>query len=64
MRRTTNPVNLVDVEWADATIGIRDPATTFATDLDTPDQWQTIYDQPDVLFGGPVFWHGGRVWPP
>jgi murein DD-endopeptidase MepM/ murein hydrolase activator NlpD len=64
MRRTTNPIHLIEAEWGDATLGVRDQGTTFAFDLDQPARWQTIYDQPDVLFGGPVFWRGSRVWPP
>jgi murein DD-endopeptidase MepM/ murein hydrolase activator NlpD len=64
MRRTTNPIHLVDVQWADATLGVRDPGTTFALALDQPDRWATIYDQPDIQFGGPVLLEGARVWPP
>jgi murein DD-endopeptidase MepM/ murein hydrolase activator NlpD len=64
MRRTTNPVHLIALEWADATLGIRDQGTTFTVDLDQPDRWQTIYDQPDVVFGGPVFLRFSRIWPP
>ncbi|MCC6630242.1 MAG: M23 family metallopeptidase [Chloroflexi bacterium] len=64
MRRTTNPIHLVEAEWGDATLGIRDQGTVFTVDLDQPLRWQTIYDQPDVVFGGPVFLRGSRTWPP
>ncbi len=64
MRRTTNPVNLVGLEWADATLGVRDSGTSYAMDLDAPERWQTIYDQPDILFGGPVLLRNARTWPP
>lgn len=64
MRRTTNPINLIEAEWTDAALGVRDSGTSFAVDLDAPDRWATIYDQPDVLFGGPIFLRDARVWPP
>jgi hypothetical protein len=64
MSRTTNPVQLIEAEWGDLTLGVRDQGTTFTVDLDQPDRWQTIYDQPDVLFGGPIFLRGSRTWPP
>lgn len=63
MRRATNPINLVDLEWEEAALGLHDSGTTFAVDLDRPDRWQTIYDQPDVFFSGPIFWAGSRIWP-
>ena len=43
MRRTTNPINLIEAEWADATLGVRDSGTSFAVDLDAP-EWVTTPD--------------------
>ena len=61
---STNPVNVVGLEWSDATLGVRDSGTVFAMDLDAPERWQTIYDQPDILFGGSVLLRNARTWPP
>jgi murein DD-endopeptidase MepM/ murein hydrolase activator NlpD len=63
MRATVNPVPLLQIDWQRATAGIRRNGTTFSRDLDNPDRWMTITDQPDVVFGGPRLNDYARWWP-
>mgnify|MGYP001136100205 CR=1 FL=1 len=63
MRETTNPVPFLRIDWQRATAGIRRNGTTFVRDLDNPDRWMLITDQPDVVFGGPRLNEYRRGWP-
>jgi murein DD-endopeptidase MepM/ murein hydrolase activator NlpD len=63
MRRTVNPVPLLNLDWQRATAGIRRNGTTFEPDPDNPDRWMSFADQPDVNFGGPRLNIYERGWP-
>ena len=51
----TNPVKLIDVDWYNLTLGADNEGLQFQLDLNQPDRWQTIHDQPNVHFGGGLF---------
>jgi murein DD-endopeptidase MepM/ murein hydrolase activator NlpD len=51
----TNPVKLIAVDWYNLTLGADNEGLQFQLDLNQPDRWQTIYDQPNVHFGGALF---------
>ncbi|MDE2994995.1 MAG: M23 family metallopeptidase [Chloroflexota bacterium] len=59
-RVATNPVPLIDLNWEAAALG----HLPFAIDLTNPRQWQSIYHQPDITFGGPIINDYARAWPP
>ncbi len=61
--RTYNPVLLIDADWDSLTL-IGSFGRGFERDLDNPRQWQTIQDQPDVSFGGPLLNEYHNPWPP
>ncbi len=59
----TNPVNLIETDWYNLTLGADNEGLQFQLDLTQPDRWQTIYDQPPVRFGGSLFNDYGRTAP-
>jgi murein DD-endopeptidase MepM/ murein hydrolase activator NlpD len=63
MRETVNPVPLIALDWQRATLGIRRTELAFERDLDAPERWTTIADQPDVTFGGPRLNGFPNAWP-
>lgn len=63
MEQAVNPVPLIRLDWHRATAGIRRNGTTFVRDLDNPDRWAAIGDQPEVIFGGPLLNRYRRGWP-
>ena len=63
MREAVNPVPLIALDWHHATIGVRRNGLAFERDLDVPERWTTIDDQPDVTFGGPLLNDYPRAWP-
>lgn len=64
MSVAVNPVPLIDADWRRATIGADTDGSRFAVDYAMPDRWQTIDDQPDVHFGGPIVNPYSAAWPP
>ena len=46
------------------TLGLTNENTLFEQDLDAPQRWQTIYDQPQVTFGGRILNDYARPFPP
>jgi murein DD-endopeptidase MepM/ murein hydrolase activator NlpD len=63
-RTAYNPVDYIDANWDMlATIGSFS-AQSFQRDLDNPRRWLTLYDQPDVAFGGAALNNYAAVWPP
>ncbi len=58
-----NPVPLIDADW-DSLALIGSFSRGFERDLTQPRRWQTIYDQPDVTFGGPLLNEYAQPWPP
>lgn len=63
MREAVNPVPLIGLDWHRATLGVRRNGLAFERDLDHPERWLTISDQPDVTFGGPLLNDYRRAWP-
>ncbi len=61
--RTYNPVLLIDADW-DSLALIGSFSRGFERDLINPRQWQTLYDQPEVFFGGPLLNEYEQPWPP
>jgi murein DD-endopeptidase MepM/ murein hydrolase activator NlpD len=49
--RAFNPVNLIEADW-DMLQLVGSFGRGFERNLDAPRQWQSIYDQPDIQFGG------------
>lgn len=62
MRASTNPVPWVAADWP--AIYAPRGGLPFEIDLDNPARWQSIYDQPDVRFGGPYLNEFEQAWPP
>ncbi|MDM8521019.1 M23 family metallopeptidase [Anaerolineales bacterium HSG6] len=61
--RAYNPVPLIDADW-DSLALIGSFSQGYSRDLDNPRQWQTMYDQPDVAFGGVMLNDYDNPWPP
>ncbi len=64
MRVATNPIPLIDAPWQDASLGLRFTNPTFEIDLESPRRWQSLFDQPDIRFGGPLINDYPEAWPP
>lgn len=58
-----NPVLLINADW-DSLALVGSFNRGFERDLDNPRRWQTIYNQPDVTFGGAMLNNYARPWPP
>ncbi len=58
-----NPVPLIQADW-DSLALIGGFSRGFERDLTNPRRWQTIYDQPQVMFGGPLLNDYSQPWPP
>lgn len=63
MKESVNPVPLLNLDWRRATGGIRRNGTRFERDLENPDRWMALNDQPDVVFGGPRLNDYDWAWP-
>jgi murein DD-endopeptidase MepM/ murein hydrolase activator NlpD len=61
--RAYNPVRLIDADW-DSLALVGSFNQGYSQDLDNPRQWQTMYDQPDVIFGGAMLNDYTNPWPP
>lgn len=61
--RAYNPVLLIEADWD--TLALTGPVTPgFARDLSDPRRWQTLADQPEVNFWGPLLNDYAQPWPP
>jgi murein DD-endopeptidase MepM/ murein hydrolase activator NlpD len=57
-----NPLVLIDADWD--TLVLNGPSSlSFARDLSDPRRWQSLYDQPDVSFWGPLLNEYADPWP-
>jgi murein DD-endopeptidase MepM/ murein hydrolase activator NlpD len=56
-----NPVPLIDADWDTAALL---GSGSFQRDLDSPRQWVTPFDQPEVHFGEGMLNEYTRPWPP
>jgi hypothetical protein len=54
---------LIDVDWNRIALASGAPLR-FEQDLEAPQTWQTLYDQPDVTFGGELLNAYKSAWPP
>jgi len=61
--RAYNPVPLIRADWDSLTL-IGSFGQGFERDLANPRQWQTIEDQPTVIFGSPLLNEFSKPWPP
>lgn len=61
--RAYNPVPLIQADWDSLTL-IGSFGRGFERDLSNPRRWQTIQDQPNVTFGGPLLNDYNNPWPP
>lgn len=57
-----NPSNLIDADW-DALALTGSFGRGYQRNLDNPRQWQSIFDQPDIVFGGAMINEFPRTWP-
>ena len=60
--RALNAHKLIDADW-DALALTGSFGRGFQRDLDNPRKWQTLWDQPDIRFGGPLINEFEQTWP-
>ncbi len=64
MRRAYNPVLLIDANWSRLTLGLGLAGQQFVFAYDDPVRWRSPWDQPDIVFGGPLLNDWKVTWPP
>ena len=57
-----NPMLLIEADW-DSLALVGPFGTGFARDLSEPRRWQSLYDQPEVRFWGPILNDYANPWP-
>lgn len=62
-RHAFNPVPLIDADWDRIALAGGSPLR-FEQDLDSPQAWQDLYDQPEITFGGRLLNAYDSAWPP
>lgn len=62
-RTTYNPVDYIEAPWH--TLALLGPFNypIFQQDMDNPRRWMSLFDQPEVNFGGPPLNNYNRTWP-
>ncbi|RPI83849.1 MAG: M23 family metallopeptidase [Chloroflexi bacterium] len=60
--RAYNPINLIEADW-DTLALTGSSGFSFAQDLNEPHRWQTLRDQPEVQFWGPLANDYANPWP-
>ncbi len=60
---TLNPLTLIEADWPALTLGATGEGLQFQLDLDHPDRWQSILDQPPVRFGAALLNDYANTWP-
>ncbi len=64
MRAAVNPIPLIDAPWwDDASLGLSFSRPLFEVDLESPRRWQSLYEQPDIRFGGYLLNDYAQPWP-
>jgi murein DD-endopeptidase MepM/ murein hydrolase activator NlpD len=58
-----NPMTLIDADWDQLAL-VSSTMQGFQQDLDDPLRWQTLLDQPQIIFGGPLLNEYSSTWPP
>lgn len=61
--RAYNPLALIAADW-DSLALVGSFGSGFARDLSQPRHWQSLYDQPEVQFWGPLLNDYPNPWPP
>jgi murein DD-endopeptidase MepM/ murein hydrolase activator NlpD len=62
-RTAINPVTMIDADWDRIALAGAFPLA-FQQDFADPRRWQSLYDQPETLFGGPLLNDFDSSWPP
>ena len=62
LSRAFNAHRLIDADW-DALMLIGSFGRGFQRDLSQPRKWQSVWDQPDIRFGGPLLNEFQDTWP-
>jgi murein DD-endopeptidase MepM/ murein hydrolase activator NlpD len=62
-RYAYNPIPLIDADWNRIALASGGPLR-FEQNLVSPQTWQSLYDQPDVSFGGQLLNAYDSAWPP
>ncbi len=62
LRKAFNAHLLINADW-DALSLSGSFGRGFQRDLDAPRKWQSLYDQPDINFGGPLINDFANTWP-
>ncbi|PJF35429.1 MAG: hypothetical protein CUN49_10610 [Candidatus Thermofonsia Clade 1 bacterium] len=63
-RTAYNPAALIDADWHRLAQLGRPIGITFARDLNNPQRWQRLFDQPNIQIGGPALNAYSRAYPP
>jgi murein DD-endopeptidase MepM/ murein hydrolase activator NlpD len=63
-RTTYNPVDYISAAWHSLSSVGSFSTQSFQRDLDNPRRWMTLYDQPEVFFGGRRINEYAASWPP
>lgn len=58
-----NPMTLINADWDQIAL-VGSTAQAFQQDLEAPLNWQSMLDQPEVIFGGPLLNEYSTTWPP
>jgi len=62
-RHAYNPIPLINADWNRIALAGGTPLS-FEQTLEAPQTWQSLYDQPDVTFGGHLLNAYDSAWPP
>jgi hypothetical protein len=58
-----NPIILIDADWDNLAL-VGPFGNSFSRDVSEPRLWQSLYDQPEVRFWGPMLNNYENPWPP
>jgi murein DD-endopeptidase MepM/ murein hydrolase activator NlpD len=62
LNRAFNAHNVIDADWESLSL-LGSFGRGFQRDLDDPRKWQSLWDQPDIRFGGPLINEFERTYP-
>ncbi len=62
-RKAFNPLSLIEADWHRIAL-VGGTSLAFEQDLAQPRRWQTLQDQPEVIFGGTLLNNYQYAWPP
>jgi murein DD-endopeptidase MepM/ murein hydrolase activator NlpD len=58
-----NPMALIEADWEQLAL-FGSQAVSFERNLMSPNQWQSLLDQPQITFGHPLLNDYDQAWPP